>query len=109
MHFLGLVSTVLTLKIPKRRTVTVSRFLSATRSSSTLESYPFLLVATKGSSVSDLPGFGSLELKPKLPRQNSIVKDQTTLSILPSDELDRTPNNNNSRYHLAYVTLRLER
>lgn len=49
--------------------------------------------ATKGSSVSDLPGFGSLELKAKLLRQNSIVKDQATLNMLQSDELERTPNN----------------
>lgn len=45
--------------------------------------------ATKGSSVSDLPGFGSFDLKAKLLRQNSIVKDQTTLSML--DELEQTP------------------
>ncbi|XP_071576670.1 DENN domain-containing protein Crag isoform X4 [Temnothorax nylanderi] len=49
--------------------------------------------STKGSSVSDLPGFGSFELKAKLLRQNSIVKDQTTLSILQSDELEQTPSN----------------
>ncbi|XP_011331816.2 DENN domain-containing protein Crag isoform X3 [Ooceraea biroi] len=49
--------------------------------------------STKGSSVSDLPGFGSFELKAKLLRQNSIVKDQTTLNMLQSDELDHTPSN----------------
>ncbi|XP_011257996.1 DENN domain-containing protein 4C isoform X3 [Camponotus floridanus] len=49
--------------------------------------------STKGSSVSDLHGFGSLELKAKLLRQNSIVKDQTTLSMLQSDELERAPSN----------------
>ncbi|XP_018371094.1 PREDICTED: C-myc promoter-binding protein isoform X3 [Trachymyrmex cornetzi] len=49
--------------------------------------------STKGSSVSDLPGFGAFELKAKLLRQNSIVKDQTTLSILQSDELEQTPSN----------------
>ncbi|KMQ97226.1 c-myc promoter-binding protein [Lasius niger] len=49
--------------------------------------------STKGSSVSDLPGFGSFELKAKLLRQNSIVKDQATLSMLQSDELERTPSN----------------
>ncbi|KAL0114056.1 hypothetical protein PUN28_011401 [Cardiocondyla obscurior] len=49
--------------------------------------------STKGSSVSDLPGFGSLELKAKLLRQNSIVKDQTALSMLQSDELEQTPSN----------------
>ncbi|KAL6440046.1 hypothetical protein ACFW04_002996 [Cataglyphis niger] len=49
--------------------------------------------STKGSSVSDLPGFGSLELKAKLLRQNSIVKDQATLNMLQSEELERTPNN----------------
>lgn len=43
--------------------------------------------------MSDLPGFGSFELKAKLLRQNSIVKDQTTLSILQSDELEQTPSN----------------
>lgn len=43
--------------------------------------------------MSDLHGFGSLELKAKLLRQNSIVKDQTTLSMLQSDELERTPSN----------------
>ncbi|XP_011063749.1 PREDICTED: C-myc promoter-binding protein isoform X3 [Acromyrmex echinatior] len=49
--------------------------------------------STKGSSVSDLPGFGAFELKAKLLRQNSIVKDQTTLNILQSDELEQTPSN----------------
>ncbi|XP_036140650.1 DENN domain-containing protein Crag isoform X3 [Monomorium pharaonis] len=49
--------------------------------------------STKGSSVSDLPGFGSFDLKAKLLRQNSIVKDQTTLSMLQSDELEQTPSN----------------
>lgn len=53
----------------------------------------FLWVATKGSSVSDLPGFGSFEMKAKLLRQNSIVKDQATLSMLQSEELDQTPSN----------------
>lgn len=43
--------------------------------------------------MSDLPGFGSFELKAKLLRQNSIVKDQATLSMLQTDELDPTPNN----------------
>lgn len=43
--------------------------------------------------MSDLPGFGSFELKTKLLRQNSIVKDQTTLSMLQSDELEQTPSN----------------
>lgn len=52
-----------------------------------------LPVATKGSSVSDLPGFGSFELKAKLLRQNSIVKDQATLSMLQTDDMDPTPNN----------------
>lgn len=56
--------------------------------------------ATKGSSVSDLPGFGSFELKAKLLRQNSIVKDQTTLSMLQSDELEQTPSN--PRYFIRY-------
>ncbi|XP_025161601.1 DENN domain-containing protein 4C isoform X4 [Harpegnathos saltator] len=49
--------------------------------------------STKGSSVSDLPGFGSFELKTKLLRQNSIVKDQATLNMLQTDELNPPPNN----------------
>lgn len=56
--------------------------------------FVFLPTATKGSSVSDLPGFGAFELKAKLLRQNSIVKDQATLSMLQTDlELDPPPNN----------------
>jgi len=57
--------------------------------------------------VSDLPGFGSFELKAKLLRQNSIVKDQTTLSMLQSDELEQTPSN--PRYFIIYSLLRVER
>lgn len=52
--------------------------------------------------MSDLPGFGSFELKAKLLRQNSIVKDQTTLSMLQSDELEQTTPSN-PRYFLLYV------
>lgn len=66
--------------------------------------YFLFSTATKGSSVSDLPGFGSLEMKAKLLRQNSIVKDQATLSMLQSDELERTPSN--PRY-LVYSLLEL--
>lgn len=61
------------------------------------------LAATKGSSVSDLPGFGSFELKAKLLRQNSIVKDQATLSMLQSDELDQAPSN--PRYRVRYYRI----
>jgi hypothetical protein len=63
--------------------------------------FPFPTTATKGSSVSDLPGFGSFELKAKLLRQNSIVKDQTTLNMLQSDELDHTPSN--PRYLICWI------
>ncbi|XP_066582259.1 DENN domain-containing protein Crag isoform X2 [Prorops nasuta] len=49
--------------------------------------------STKGSSVPDLPGFGSLEFKGKLPRQNSIVKDQATINLLQSEEFQRSANN----------------
>ena len=45
------------------------------------------LVATKGSSVPDLPEYGPFEIK-KLPRQNSIVKDSVVLSVMPTEELD---------------------
>lgn len=45
------------------------------------------LIATKGSSVSDLPEYGPFEIK-KLPRQNSIVKDSIALSVIQSDDLD---------------------
>lgn len=55
--------------------------------------------------MSDLPGFGAFELKAKLLRQNSIVKDQTTLSILQSDELEQTPSN--PRYLVIFLLLGL--
>lgn len=67
----------------------------------------FYSTATKGSSVSDLPGFGSLELKAKLLRQNSIVKDQATLNMLQSDELERTPSN--PRYLVLFIIRTCER
>lgn len=51
--------------------------------------------------MSDLPGFGSFELKAKLLRQSSIVKDQATLSMLQSDDqLDQAPSN--PRYRVRY-------
>lgn len=44
------------------------------------------MIATKGSSVSDLPDYGPFEIK-KLPRQNSIVKD-SALNAIQTEELD---------------------
>lgn len=94
MLFLGLVSTVLILKTLKLRIVIVSLFFLHATLPVFCQITVFLHpAATKGSSVSDLPGFGSFELKAKLLRQNSIVKDQATLSMLQSDELERTPSN----------------
>ncbi|KAK2587963.1 hypothetical protein KPH14_004046 [Odynerus spinipes] len=49
--------------------------------------------STKGSSVSDLPGYGSYELKAKLLRQNSIVKDQALLNMVQSEKLNRSFSN----------------
>ncbi|XP_076181368.1 DENN domain-containing protein Crag isoform X3 [Ptiloglossa arizonensis] len=43
--------------------------------------------STKGSSTSDLPEYGPLEIK-KLPRQNSIVKDAAALNVMQTDELN---------------------
>ncbi|XP_054002499.1 DENN domain-containing protein Crag isoform X3 [Hylaeus anthracinus] len=45
--------------------------------------------STKGSSTSDLPEYGPLEIK-KLPRQNSIVKD-TALNVMQTEELNNLP------------------
>ncbi|XP_015176322.1 PREDICTED: DENN domain-containing protein 4C isoform X1 [Polistes dominula] len=49
--------------------------------------------STKGSSVPDLPGFGSYELKTKLLRQNSIVKDQALPNMVQSEKLNRSFSN----------------
>ncbi|XP_043666417.1 DENN domain-containing protein Crag isoform X3 [Vespula pensylvanica] len=49
--------------------------------------------STKGSSVPDLPGYGSYELKAKLLRQNSIVKDQALLNMVQSEKLNRSFSN----------------
>lgn len=41
----------------------------------------------------DLPGYGSYELKAKLLRQNSIVKDQALLNMVQSEKLNRSFSN----------------
>ncbi|XP_076639422.1 DENN domain-containing protein Crag isoform X4 [Colletes latitarsis] len=43
--------------------------------------------STKGSSTTDLPDYGPLEIK-KLPRQNSIVKDTAALNVIHAEEFN---------------------